>query len=339
MVTRIAYSSGKSSSFLPSIRGNSVPKLNLQFSQKELSIDEKKLFGNFRKGQIKSAPLSMKSQKTKTEITTTSLVALERKVRILERGKMFSRGTQEDARNNTTPKSKEGKRKTPLKTKDCRDYVRNYANRRILSREKENENVLLVERRERYEKKNADVEIPLKFAGDVIEERGDIQLLTYPRTNSKTLFIYKKNFNKPRGSKREIRGMTPRHPTCLPVEEDYTFVRTNPKYLYNAQSNVPKEEDEEDETINSTLIWEQHVLSLVSKTTAQFIANQCSIGRQRERLICFLDEFYDERDPEVSGAGSVRKLVDIDDDCITVPKKRIEGKTVNVIRKNCGRSY
>jgi hypothetical protein len=231
---------------------------------------------------------------------------------------------------NSTPKTRNGRNTD--KTKDCREYVRSYANNRILGCRQESESILLA-RRESKEKKNTSTKMPLKFTGDVINERSDRHLFSYPGTNSKALFIYKKSHNKRTKQNKHAthgthgtHGITPRHQPCLPQVKSYSFVRPDPRYLHTGQSHTPEGEDMLPEKTNSISIWEQYVLSLVSKTTAQWIANQCSTGEQRERLIYFLDDIYDEDEPEVSGAVSVRKLVDINDDCISVPKKRLEAE-------------
>lgn len=196
-----------------------------------------------------------------------------------------------------------------------KNYVKHYTNTRIFgSHAKQAENVLLERRRKLKENKTANAKIPLMFSSEVVKERSEGHLIPYTGP-SKELFKFKPvKTQKPR--KLKPLGIISRHQVCLPCSNYEKFKRPDTSYLHSA---TPNSDDEElfFNIPHTTALWEQYALSLVSKNTAQWIANRCSSGENRNRLIQFLDDMYDI-DYEENGAISVRKLLDNDDDCITV---------------------
>lgn len=203
------------------------------------------------------------------------------------------------------------------KEKEFKDYVKHYANTRIFgSRGKKEENVLLERRRRLKENKNENTKMPLTFTSDVVKERSEPHLVPYPGPN-KELFMFKMTkTTKPR--KLKPIGIISRHQVCLPCSNYVKFPIPDPRYLKSNGSNA--DEDQFFDIPSSTALWEQYVLSLVSKNTAQWIANRCSSGQKRSRLIQYLDDIYNV-DFEEDGAITVRKLLENDDDCITRQNK------------------
>ena len=168
----------------------------------------------------------------------------------------------------------------------------------------------------------------LHFTEEVIQYMGDPNLSSYFSSDMKELYKIKdlsispgrrKNNDKSlKSSSRQV--LTRKHALCMPDSKGSTL-ELPPK----SKSFLRKKETEENilktQVGKSTHLWEKYVLGLISKQTAQWIANRCSTGEQRGRLIAFLDEKYEIKDLEKNGAATVNKILSIDDDAITFPKK------------------
>ena len=165
----------------------------------------------------------------------------------------------------------------------------------------------------------------LKFTEEVISCRGDPSLSSYFSTDMKKIYalgdlsINKEGKNKERRKAKKKHALPQKHGLYIPCGNKEPAFRSKPKYYWR------KKQDEndlnEDLPDKSTHLWEKYVLGLISRQTAQWIANQCSTGEQRSRLINFLDEKYRIEDVEKDGAATVYKILSINDDAVSPIRK------------------
>lgn len=168
--------------------------------------------------------------------------------------------------------------------------------------------------------------LPLEFTEDVIHFRADPSLSSYFSADMKDLYNFKdlsistkqpRNKDKLKGNSKRI--VPQRHKLCMPDDKSKEMkIPQKSKYTWR------KETEENALTYQvgkSTHLWEKYVLGLISKQTAQWIANQCSTGEQRGRLIGYLDEKYEIKDLEKDGTATVNKILSVHDDIISLPKK------------------
>ena len=175
-------------------------------------------------------------------------------------------------------------------------------------------------------KKSKEISLPpLKFTEEVIISRGDPCLSSYFTTDMKKLYTLKdlsisKQRQKKEKSKRNVKPILPqKHKLCMPGEAS-----KEKGFPLKSKCFWRKELEEmnfEDQAEKSTHLWEKYVLGFISKQTAQWIANQCSTGDQRSRLISFLDEKYKIEDAEKDGSATVYKILSLNDDCVSPPTR------------------
>ena len=220
---------------------------------------------------------------------------------------------------------------------DIDEFVKNYVHIRenqILSFETSN-GVLLTRKPStdfhRLSDKNNSKDLslpPLEFTDEVIRCRGDPCLSSYHSTDMEDLYKLKshrdsrkKRNAKSRTSSKSM-GFPPQHKLCMSSRKISEDLSLSPKPSCSWKKE-PVEERIRPRPVKSTHIWEKYVLGLISKQTAQWIANQCCTGQQRSRLIDFLDEKYEiENNAAEDGTATVYKLLCINDDAISAPMKK-----------------
>lgn len=163
--------------------------------------------------------------------------------------------------------------------------------------------------------------LPLKFTEEVVHCRADPSLSSYFSADMKELYKFKdlSISTKQRRKGNSKRIVPQRHKLCMPDDKSKEMkLPRKSKYTW-------RKEIEENTFTNhvgkSTHLWEKYVLGLISKQTAQWIANQCSSGEQRGRLIGYLDEKYEIKDLEKDGTSTVNKILSVNDDIISLSKK------------------
>ena len=172
---------------------------------------------------------------------------------------------------------------------------------------------------------------PLKFTEEVINSRGDPCLSSYFSMDMKKLYklkdltISKQRKRKDSSKANGKRSLPQKHTLCMPCGYEPTGFPSKSKYLWKKE--LEENNFLEDQAGKASHLWEKHVLGLISRQTAQWIANQCSKGEQRSRLISFLDEKYKIEDVERDGAATVYKILSINDDAVSPPVRKGE-KTV-----------
>ena len=172
-------------------------------------------------------------------------------------------------------------------------------------------------------KKPKEISLPsLEFTEEVISSRGDPCLSSYFSTDMKKLYKLKglsisKQRKKDKSDAKRI--LPKKHRLCMPskTSKELNFA---PKFKYSWRKEV-EEKNIDSQVGKSSHLWEKYVLGLISKQTAQWIANQCSFGEQRGRLISFLDEKYEVEDVEKDGTATVYKILSINDDAVSPPRK------------------
>ena len=169
---------------------------------------------------------------------------------------------------------------------------------------------------------------PLEFTEEVIRCRGDPCLSSYFSADVKELYKIKglcisrqQNRPTPSNVRAKRRGFPPKHKLCISSEKDVKLLSILMKPKCPRKKELV-EDKIEPQAVKSTHVWEKYVLGLISKETAQWIANQCCTGEQRSRLIDFLDEKYEIEDVAKNGAATVHKLLAINDDAISPPVKK-----------------
>lgn len=306
-----------------------IPKVDLEISElKAIKYDIKERLCVQKFPTRNCAAQRPKSVKTKESSSRAGTSTFSRAVstrasssstRVLEPANVREQNADDVARlfKRSLSLCKRQERTSSVEEKESfQDYIKNYANIRIFGSQAKGENVLLERRKKHKESKKQNIKMPLHFTPEVINERSAPHLRSYPGPKADHLFTYTRTKSKPR--KLKPLGIISKHEVCLPHLSHERFPRPDPRYLH---SNGVGEEDELVFDIpSSTAFWEQYVLSLVSKRTAQWIANRCSAGEKRNHLIQFLDTMY-KVDFEEDGAMSARKLLENDDDCITTQKK------------------
>ena len=168
--------------------------------------------------------------------------------------------------------------------------------------------------------------LPLEFTEEVIHCRADPSLSSYFSADMKDLYKFKdlsistkQRRNKDKLKENSKRIVPQRHKLCMPDEKskEMKFPRKT-KYTWTKET---EENTLTNQVGKSTHLWEKYVLGLISRQTAQWIANQCSTGEQRGRLIGYLDEKYEIKDLEKDGTATVNKILSVQDDIISLPKK------------------
>lgn len=168
--------------------------------------------------------------------------------------------------------------------------------------------------------------LPLEFTDEVIHCRADPCLSSYFSTDMKELYKFKdlsiatkrrRNKEKLKASSKRI--LPQKHKLCMPDGKN-EGLKLPPKSKYAWRKEI-EENTLKNHVGKSTHLWEKYVLGLISKQTAQWIANQCSSGEQRGRLIGYLDEKYEIKDLEKDGTATVNKILCINDDILSLPKK------------------
>ena len=224
--------------------------------------------------------------------------------------------------NNSTPETSE------IKTFHINNFVKNYVHKRELELPpvKRQQSSLVKEKTGTQECYYASSSLPLEFTEDVIRSRADPSLSSYFSTDMKDLYNFKdlsistkqrRNKDKLKGNSKRI--VPQRHKLCMPDDKSKEM-----KLPRKAKNTWRKETDENtltNQVGKSTHLWEKYVLGLISKQTAQWIANQCSTGEQRGRLIGYLDEKYEIKDLEKDGTATVNKILSVHDDIISPSKK------------------
>lgn len=235
----------------------------------------------------------------------------------------------------TFPKSDTSKTKRVI---DIDEFVRNY----VYIRENQTvsfktSNSILLTRKDSTDfdrfsgkRKSKDTSFPpLEFTDEVIRCRGDPCLLSYNSTDMEDFYKLKGQRNsrkkkrkaKSRTSSRSM-GFPPKHKLCMSSKKISEELSLPPKPSCSWKKELI-EESIRPQPVKSTHIWEKYVLGLISKQTAQWIANQCCIGQQKSRLINFLDEKYEiENNAAEDGTATVYKLLSINDDAISPPMKK-----------------
>ena len=230
-----------------------------------------------------------------------------------------------------------------VRSGDIHSMTRNYVDRRIGEPASISNIILAVKsRKKKTENKVLDLKRttempPLQFSGEVLLSRSDPILLPYNSgANHRLIYSYKHIFPKENKSNetkivpRKVNEYTStgkqhtRHTVCLPKGKQVTrFVASKPPHR-TAPAHHQDDTEVRNMDFNKTShLWEKHVLGLISKKTAQWIASQCTKGEERERLVAFVDGKYDkEGETSSGGAMAVRKLLDINDDCLVIPKKK-----------------
>lgn len=170
--------------------------------------------------------------------------------------------------------------------------------------------------------------LPLEFTEEVINSRADPCLSSYFSKDMKELYKLKDlsistNYKR-RGNKEKLKASSKRilpqkHKLCMPDGKNEGS-KLPPKSKYSWRKEI-EENTLKNHVGKSTHLWEKYVLGLISKQTAQWIANQCSSGEQRGRLIGYLDEKYEIKDLEKDGTATVNKILCINDDILAPPKK------------------
>lgn len=211
------------------------------------------------------------------------------------------------------------------------DFVKNYVHKREMELPpvKRQQSSLVKEKMGTQECCHANKKVttlPLEFTDDVIHSRADPSLSSYFSADMKHLYNFKdlsistkkrRNKDKLKGNSKRI--VPQRHKLCMPDDKSKEM-----KLPRKAKYTWRKETDENTVTNQvgkSTHLWEKYVLGLISKQTAQWIANQCSTGEQRGRLIGYLDEKYEIKDLEKDGTAAVNKILSVHDDVISPSKK------------------
>ena len=164
---------------------------------------------------------------------------------------------------------------------------------------------------------------PLEFTEEVISNRGDPCLSSYFSTDMKKLYKLKGlSISKQRKKDRsEAKRVSPKeHRLCLPSKTSKDELNFPSKSKYSWRKEL-EETNIDRQAGKSSHLWEKYVLGLISKQTAQWIANQCSTGEQRGRLISFLDEKYEIEDVEKDGTATVYKILSINDDAVSPPRR------------------
>lgn len=215
---------------------------------------------------------------------------------------------------------------------DINEFVRSYVHiresqlpplkpsmqRSLVKRDNRSLNYLLTE------KKPKEISLPpLEFTEQVISKRGDPCLSSYFSTDMKKLYKLKGlSISKQRKKDRsEAKRVSPKkHRLCMPSETSKDELNFPSKSKYSWRKE-PEETNIDRQAGKSSHLWEKYVLGLISKQTAQWIANQCSTGEQRGRLISFLDEKYEIEDVEKDGTATVYKILSINDDAVSPPRR------------------
>lgn len=215
------------------------------------------------------------------------------------------------------------------------DFVKNYACKKELELPSFNpQQRYLVKRKTRMpefvcaKQKLKEISIlPLEFTEEVIRCRADPRLSSYFSTDMKKLYKLKNlsisatRTTKDKSSKAGSKRILPqRHKLCMPDEKANSKLKLPPKSKYSWRKEV-EENTFKNQVGKSTHLWEKYVLGLISKQTAQWIANQCSSGEQRGRLVGYLDEKYEIKNLEKDGTATVNKILSINDDALSLPKK------------------
>lgn len=211
------------------------------------------------------------------------------------------------------------------------DFVKNYVHKRELELPpvKRQQSSLVKEKMGTLECCNANrrvTTLPLEFTDDVIRCRADPSLSSYFSADMKDLYNFKdlSISTKQRRNKDKLKGnfkriVPQRHKLCMPYDKSKEMkLPRKTKYTWRKET---EEITLANEVGKSTHLWEKYVLGLISKQTAQWIANQCSTGEQRGRLIGYLDEKYEIKDLERDGTATVSKILSVHDDIISPSKK------------------
>ena len=168
--------------------------------------------------------------------------------------------------------------------------------------------------------------LPLDFTEEVIHCRADPSLSSYFSADMKELYNFKdlsittkKRTNKDKLEGNSKRIVPQKHKLCMPDDKSKGMkLPRKSKYTWRKET---EENTFTNQVGKSTHLWEKYVLGLISKQTAQWIANQCSSGEQRSRLIGYLDEKYEIKDLEKDGTATVNKILSVHDDIISLHKK------------------
>ena len=170
--------------------------------------------------------------------------------------------------------------------------------------------------------------VPLRFDEDVtfyrLEDQGrakisfrDVDTTEIYRVDPKTF----RSKNERLARKARPVGLVTKHGPCLPSEPQVSrgFQQAGKRPI---MERVGSGKDLGMNTTKTTHLWEKHVMNLLSRRTAQWIANQCSSGEQRERLVGYLDYKYVDHYLDKGGASKVTKILDVNDDAICWPVKK-----------------
>ena len=167
----------------------------------------------------------------------------------------------------------------------------------------------------------------LEFTEEVIASRADPCLSSYFSVDTKKIYkldglsISKEQKKKLKSKANAKRIFPQKHKLCIPSEtsKELSFTSSRARCSWRKELH---ETNTGEVAGKVTHLWEKYVLGLISKQTAQWIANQCSTGEQRSRLINFLDEKYNVEDVARDGAATVFKILSINDDAVSPPDKR-----------------
>ena len=216
---------------------------------------------------------------------------------------------------------------------DINDFVKTYAHNRILVPVKpQQSSVNPRKEKERVDSRKKRKEgnlIPLKFTKEVISSRGDLRYSSYATIEMDTLYKMENlsiSNTREKGGKSKgtfKRSLVQKHKLCMPdIMKETKFT---PKVEYSWKRGAEETRIGTQQIAKSTNIWENFVLGMMSKQTAQWIVNQCSSGEQRRELIRYLDEKHQIEDTEKEGTATVRKLIDITDDLVSPERKPNNG--------------
>lgn len=216
------------------------------------------------------------------------------------------------------------------------DFVKTYVDRRTLNSLDFPKSVRANEERNLHAEKTGwpNYLLPLRFEEDVVYSRSEQKRephTSFHKADMTNLYKPKEMVSKKgctKSSEKERPAHKPKsvfitkHQPCLPEDsckESQDFCKIRKRLRAN---RVVEEKERKVNSTKSTHLWEKHVLGLMSRQTAQWIANQCSSGDQRERLIHFLDNKYLEDYQQNGGTAKVNKILEVNDDAICWPIKR-----------------
>ena len=211
-------------------------------------------------------------------------------------------------------------------------HIKNYVDRRMIKISTFS-NIISNKKQKHFETSFLDFMPPLHFSKEVLKSRGCSVLLPFdPEARNKHIYSSKlistsegKNETKSIGRKTSKNIYTGknliRHKGCLFQSDrsrNIIIMASKPRFRVNGTPNKIKNEKRRSANVTEHL-WEKQALGLVSKNTAQWIVSRCTEGREQEKLASFLDNKYGSKGETMA----VRKLLDINDDCLVKLMRKV----------------